>query len=79
MTRGTLVTVFESADLALLAMAKADLRQAGIRYVAQSEGLQDLFGLGRLFSSYNLIIGPPRIRVTLEDAEQALDVLSDYH
>jgi hypothetical protein len=73
-----LVTVFESADLALLAMVKAELRQAGIRYVAQAEGLQDLFGLGRLFSGYNPITGAPRIRVTPEDAEQARDLLSDY-
>ncbi|HEV8400568.1 MAG TPA: DUF2007 domain-containing protein [Gemmatimonadales bacterium] len=74
-----LVTVFESADLALLAMVKVELRQAGIRYVAQSEGLQDLFGVGRLFSAYNFVTGPPRIRVTPEDAEHARDLLSDYY
>lgn len=72
---GDLVTVFESSDVALLAMAKAALDEAGIRYVAQAEGIQDLFGMGRLFSGYNFITGPPRIRVTQENAERALEVL----
>ena len=74
-----LVTVFESSDVALLALAKAALDQAGIRYVAQAEGIQDLFGVGRLFSSYNLITGAPRIRVTTENAERARQVLSELH
>ena len=57
-----LVTVYESSDLALFAMAKAALDGAGIRYVAQGEGIQDLFGMG--FRSYQgptaptLAIGP---------------------
>ena len=72
-----LVTVFESSDVALFALAKAALDQAGIRYVSQSEGTQDLFGMGRLFGGYNHLIGPPRIRVTLENAARAREVLSD--
>ena len=74
-----LVTVFESSDVALLALAKAALDQAGIRYVTQGEGTQDLFGMGRLFSSYNLITGAPRIRVTTEDAERARQLLRELH
>ena len=70
-----LVTVFESGDIALLALAKAALEEAGIRYVVQSEDTQDLFGLGRLFSGYNAVTGPPRIRVTAEDAERARPLL----
>lgn len=66
-----LVTVFESPDVALFALAKAALDEAGIRYVTQAEGLQDLFGLGRLGTGYNLITGAPRIRVPAEDAERA--------
>jgi len=72
-----LVTVFESSDVTLLALAKAALDEAGIRYVAQSEDTQDLFGLGRLFSGYNAITGPPRIRVTAEEAERAREVLRE--
>jgi len=72
-----LVTVFESSDVTLLALAKAALDEAGIRYVAQSEDIQDLFGLGRLGSGYNAITGPPRIRVTAEEAERAREVLRE--
>lgn len=58
-------------------MAKSELDTAGIRYITQGEGLQDLFGWGRLFSGYNPITGPPRIRVTLENAERAHQLLSE--
>jgi hypothetical protein len=69
------VTVFESADPALFAMARAALDGAGIRYVAQGEGVQDLFGLGRLGTGYSLVTGPPRIRVMSEDAARARELL----
>lgn len=72
-----LVTVFESGDVVLFAMAKSALDTAGIRYITQSEGLQDLFGWGRLFSGYNFVTGPPRIRVTPENATRAHDLLSE--
>ena len=72
-----LVTVFVSADPALFTMAKAALDGAGIRYVADGEGVQDLFGIGRLGTGYSLVTGPPRIRVTLEDAERARELLLD--
>ena len=72
-----LVTVFESSDVTLFALAKSALEQAGIRYVTESEGIQDLFGVGRVFSGYNSITGLPRIRVTQENAARALEVLSE--
>ena len=71
-----LVTVFESADVALVAMAKSALEGAGIRYVVQNELTQNLFGLGQM-GGYNLITGPVRIRVVQEDTEAAEDLLSD--
>jgi hypothetical protein len=70
-----LVTVFESADLALFAMARAALDGARIRYIVQGEGVQDLFGLGRLGTGYSLVTGPPRIRVIKADAERARELL----
>ena len=72
-----LVTVFQSSDIALLALAKAALDQAGIRYVSDAEGTQDLFGVGRLFSGYNQLLGPPRIRVAAENEARAREALSD--
>jgi len=71
-----LVTVFESADIALLALAKAALDGAGIRFVTQGEHTQDLFGLGRLFSGYNAVTGAPRIQVAAENAERAREALT---
>ena len=72
-----LITVFRSGDFTLFTLAKAALDGAGIRYVAQGEGVQDLFGMGRLFSGYNLITGAPSIRVSTEDAERARELLVD--
>ena len=73
-----LVAVFASNDVALFALAKAALEQSGIRYVTESEGIQDLFGVGRMFSGYNSITGPPRIRVAQENAARAQEVLSEF-
>jgi hypothetical protein len=75
---GDLVTVFESGDLALFALVKAALDRAEIRYVAQGEGLQDLFGMGRLGGAgYNVVTGAPRIRVASENAERARQIVAD--
>jgi hypothetical protein len=74
-----LVTVFESGDVALFALAKAALDDAGIRYVTQGEGLQDLFGIGRLGTGYNVITGPPTIRVAPEAAERAREILAELN
>jgi len=71
-----LVTVFESSDITLFALAKAELDQAGIRYITQGEGLQDLFGMGRIGTGFNFITGPPRIRVTADNAERARRILT---
>jgi Putative prokaryotic signal transducing protein len=72
-----LVTVFHSSDLALFALAKAELEDEGIPYIADGEGIQDLFGVGRLGTGYNLITGPPRIRVMAEHAERARALLAE--
>jgi hypothetical protein len=74
-----LVTVFESTDISLFALARATLDDAGIRYLTQGEAIQDLFGVGRLGLGYSLVTGPPRIRVTADDAARALELLADVH
>jgi hypothetical protein len=71
-----LVTVFESSDVVLLSMAKAALEEAGIRYVSENELTQDLFGLGQVGSGFNIVTGPPRIRVLSENAELAAEILA---
>ena len=69
------VTVFESGDPAVLAVAKSLLEEAGIAYYAAGEGLQNLFGMGAI-GGFNPIVGPVRIEVSREDAREAREVLA---
>ena len=47
MKMGELVTVFETGDPALVALAKSLLDSAGIDFATKGDAIQDLFGLGR--------------------------------
>jgi hypothetical protein len=70
-----LVTVFASGDPTRVAIAKLVLRAEGIPFIAKGEGVQDLFGVGRLFGGLNLVTGPVQIQVRQEDAALALEAL----
>jgi hypothetical protein len=48
-----------------------------IPFVVEGEGVQDLFGIGRLTGGNNFITGPVQIRVRAEDAERAREVLEE--
>ena len=72
-----LVTVFEGGDPGLLGVARSLLDDAGIPYAAAGDGLQDLFGAGRLGTHFNLITGPIDIRVRRQDEQAARDLLAD--
>ena len=71
-----LFSVFESGDPVAFAMAKAVLDSAGVRYVTEGEGVQDLFGLGRIGAGHNKITGPPRICVPAAHVERARQLLA---
>lgn len=71
-----LVTVFASGDPTRLAVAKVVLRAEGIPFITTGEGVQDLFGLGRLFGGLNLVTGQVRIQVREQDARVALESLN---
>ena len=71
-----LFSVFESGDPGIFALAKAVLDRAGVRNVTQGEGVQDLFGLGRIGTGYNKITGPPRICVPADHVERARKLLA---
>lgn len=68
------VTVLETSDPALLAVAKSLLDEAEIPYFAKGEGIQDLFGVGRL-AGFNPITGPVELQVSADDATEAQSVL----
>jgi len=72
------VTVLSTGNPALLALSKSILEDAEIPFVANGEGVQDLFGLGRIGpGGYNLITGPARIQVPLNYEKEARVLLSD--
>ncbi len=76
MTPG-LVTVFQTGNPMALALAKGALESAGIPFVSEGEGLQDLIGLGRFPGGFNVATGPVKIHVDTRDAEAAREALAD--
>ncbi len=73
----TLVSVFETGDPAILALAKSILEEAGIEYYARGEGIQDLFGAGRVGVGYNPLVGPVSIQVREENEEESIELLRE--
>ncbi len=71
------VTVLESSDPAVLAVAESLLAGAGIEYFAKGEAMQDLFAAGRFGTGFNPIVGPVQLQVPGEDAERATELLRD--
>jgi len=71
------VTVFETGDPTLVALASSLLNSAGIEFATKGEALQDLFGLGRFPGGTNLVTGPVVFQVGPGDAEKARSLLRD--
>jgi len=72
-----IVTVFETGNAALVAMAKSLLDGAGIAYAVKNENLQNLFGGGVIGTGFNLVVGPVQIQVRRENLAAARTLLSD--
>lgn len=71
-----IVTVLATGDPLRLEMAKSLLDSAGLDYWVKGEGLQDLFGAGRLGMGFNVAIGPMLLQVDKEDEQDAKSILS---
>lgn len=69
------VSVFTSPDPGVFELACSILDTAGVTYATARDGLQDLFGAGRLGTGYNLLVGPEEIHVPERDAERARKLL----
>ena len=71
------VTVLETGDAGLVAVAKSLLESADIQYFAKGEGVQDLFAGGRFGTGFNPFVGPVQLQVAAEDADDAKALLRD--
>jgi hypothetical protein len=71
------VTVLETGDPALLAVAKSLLEDAGIGFFAKGEGVQNLFGAGIVGTGFSPITGPVELQVSSDDAAEAQALLID--
>lgn len=71
-----LVTVFEAGDPGVLAMAHSMLDEQNIPYLTLGEGLQDLFGLGRIGTGFNILTGPAQIQVEAGREEEVRALLA---
>jgi len=71
-----LVPVLATGDAALIALAKSLLESEHIEYLLIGEGLQDLFGLGRV-TGYSFAMGPAEFWVRADDEARARELLRD--
>jgi hypothetical protein len=69
-----LVPVLATGDAGLIALAKSLLEGETIDYFLRGDGLQDLFGLGRM-TGYSFAMGPAEFLVRAEDADRARELL----
>lgn len=70
-----LVTVLETSDPALLAVAESLLLEEEIPYLKKGDQIQDLFALGRFPGGLNVVVGPVLLQVPEQHAENALEIL----
>jgi hypothetical protein len=70
-----LVTVLSTGNEAIIALAKSILDDAGIRYFAKNEGVENLIGVGVIGTGFNPVIGPIELQVLEEDEKEAKTLL----
>lgn len=71
----SLVKVYETGNAAIIPLIESVFQNAEIEYLAKGEGIQDLFGWGRLGTNLNYVIGPVEFYVNEEDADDALELV----
>ena len=72
-----LVTIKIIDDQPFLMVAKSILEAAAIPFFTKNEGVQELFGFGRVGTGFNIAAGPIEIQVPKEYAEEALVLLEN--
>jgi Putative prokaryotic signal transducing protein len=69
-----LVRVFSTGDAGVIAIARSLLEAEDIDVLVRGDGLQDLFGWGRI-TPFNYLVGPAEFWVRAEDAARAAELL----
>jgi hypothetical protein len=69
--------VFRTGDPGQIAFIKSLLEDSQIPYFIKSEGVQDLFGIGRLGAGYNMITGPMEVQVPSSYFREAQELLGE--
>ena len=72
---GDVETVFATGDPVALLTAQTLLDEAGIPYLTRGEGVQDLFGMGRLGTGFSVLTGPVEIQVGARRSAEAQELL----
>lgn len=70
-------TVFRTGDAGQIAFIKSLLENAQIPFTVKSEGVQDLFGVGRLGAGYNMVTGPVEVQVPQGYVKEARELLGE--
>jgi hypothetical protein len=71
-----LVRVLAAGDPGVIALARSLLDGEHVEYLLRGDGLQDLFGFGRL-TAFNYVVGPAEFWVRADDAARARELLRD--
>jgi len=69
------VVVFESSDPVELSIARSILEEAGIPFATRGAEFQELFGIGRIGTGFNTVVGPTRIEVPSRSGDRAAILL----
>lgn len=69
--------VLSTGDPGILALAESVLRGANVPHVVRGDGLQDLFGAGRLGTGFNPLAGPAVLEVSPSDRDRVRELLSE--
>jgi hypothetical protein len=67
--------VHVAGDPATIPIIKSLLDDAEIEYLVKGEGVQDLFGWGRIGTGFNFVTGPVEFFVASENASTAREIL----
>jgi len=71
------VTVLETSDQGLIAIAKSLLEDADILCFAKGEAIQNLIGGGVIGTGFNIAAGAIQLQVAADEADEARELLKD--